>query len=491
MKKVLILLLAIAMCSAMLFGCSNSKKDGESTTASADNGETKDPSGENGDEDDIGEYNFGGAEFTILTRSETSYEHVGDIGSNNNVSQAVYSRNEAVSQKFGVNITTVTMPGGYDERKDFVAAIRADNISQDGAYDLISTHSVYLGWFAAEDILVDLSKLPEIDFSKSYWNQNLYDELNIDGSCYIMIGDIGHTLYQYMSVMFANNEILEDNSELIAGGINGIYDMVDKGSWTWEALYNISVDYGKDLPGTYGLLFNTHAMRAAVISQDARLFVRNEDDRFYMPAAAGDHMVKAVENLSKFFGPGKDNMYFAKGWGTEANELNDIFTTGSALFYGQTLDQSEKFSETMSNYSVLPLPKYDSFQTDYYTICRDTVTAVAVMNVAKNHEMSGVITQALAKYGSEIVTPEYYEKALKYSYATDPRCPEMLETIRASLTISSVATYFETGIDYDMFKVIIENGETTGIAGKYGEYVTSGNTLLTKFYSTIDALKAG
>ena len=143
-----------------------------------------------------------------------------------------------------------------------------------------------------------------------------------------------------------------------------------------------------------------------------------------------------------------------------------------------------------NSYSVLPLPKYDEFQDDYYTICRDTVTAIMVMNCAKDLEMSGVITQALCMYGQELVTPEYYEKVLKYRYNSDPRSIDMIDKIRDSLTIMPVATYYDTGIDLDMFYDIIKNGENEGIAGKYAEYVARGNAELKAFYDKLAILES-
>ncbi len=477
MKRVLILLMAVLMCTTAFFGCSKSEEEETGTV------NTSNLSGDDG----IGDYNFDGANFTILTRTQTNYEHIGELGGDS-VSQAVYQRNLMVSEKYGVNLQTVEIDGGYDSRTEFVTAVRAEHMTSTGAYDLISTHSVYLGWFGAEGILADLSTLSAIDLTKSYWNQNLYNELNIDGSCYMMIGDIGHTLYEYISVMFVNTNLLEQNN-FIAGGTDGLYDLVDSGKWTWEKLFNIARDYGYGAEdGRYGLLFNTHAQRAAMVSQEASVYTRGDNGRFKMETAASEHLINAVQNLSKFFT--QANMYFAKGWGTEEAELNPIFTSGTALFYGQTLGQSSKFATDMGEgYAVVPLPKYDEFQSDYYTICRDTVTAVAVMEVAKNPTMSGVITQALAFYGSEYVTPEYYEKALKYRYAADPRCPEMLETIRASLTIEAVPTFYETSIDSDMFREIIESGASEGIASKYESYVSQGNSQLSKFYLQMEILK--
>lgn len=480
LKRVLTLILALIMCSAVFVGCKKeNEKEGDTGTASTN---------VTSSDDGIGAYDFGGADFTILSRSETSYEHIGNLGADT-VSQAVFNRNTAVNERFNVNIKTVQISGGYDNRDEIVTAIRAENMSPTGAYDLISTHSIYLGWMGMEGLLKDLATLPEIDFTQDYWNQNLYNELNVDGVCYIMIGDIAHTLYEYISVMFVNTKILSD-SKITENGIDGIYSMVDDGTWTWGKLFELSKDYGLNAETpTYGLLMNTHSMRASLIAEDAYIYDRDSNGKLYMNLVPNDHLVNAVQNLSKFFA--QSNMYFADGWGMGEAESNPIFTAGNALFYGQILGQASNLSTGFTEYAVLPLPKFDEFQSDYYTICRDAVTAVAVMNCAKDFEMSGVITQALCRNGAEYVTPEYYEKALKYRYNSDPRCPEILDMIRNSLTIQPVGTYYETGIDSDMFKDIVMNGKQEGIAGIYTGYSERGNTELKAFYEKIEILKEG
>ncbi len=481
LKKILTLLLALVMCSAALFGCAtgDTEETGDGNTVSTDG---------SSDGDEIGDYDFGGADFTILARTETNYEHIGSLGSDA-VSQKVYERNEAVMSQFNVNLKVVEIEGSWDKRDSIITAMRAENMSPTGAYDLISTHSVYLGWMGMEGVTCDMAALTGIDFSKSYWNQNSYNELNVDGSCYMMIGDIGHTLYENISVMFVNTNVLE-NDNLLENGIDSLYEFVENGEWTWEKCYQIAENVG-DGETSYGLLMNSHSMRASLIAQDLHIFTRNaETGRFYMETSANEHTVKSVQNLSKFFA--RPNMYFASGWGIAESELNPIFAAGSALFYPQILGQAMNLQERMgTGYSIVPLPKYDEFQTDYYTICTDNVTGVAVLTCTKDPEMSGVITQALCMYGAELVTPEYYEKALKYRYNSDPKSVEMLDKIRDSLTIEAVPTYFDTGIDADIFHPVISNGKQEGIASIWEGQQVQGNILISDFYEKIDALRAG
>ena len=477
MKRLITLLLAVLMCASALFGCSK-EEDKESETLNINLDEI---------DDGIGEYDFEGADFTILTRKETNYEHLGDMAGDS-VSQKVYERNQTVMERFNVNIKTVEMIGDYEQREAFITALRAENMSPTGAYDLVSTHNVYLGWTGVEGIAADLTKLPEIDLTKDYWNQNLYNELNINGACYMMIGDIAHTLYEYISVMFVNTNVLTNNN-IIEGGMDGLYNLVEEGKWTWGTVYEMSKDYGIGQEDTYGLVMNIHAMRAAFIAQDAYIYDRDESTGLlYMKDAADEHLINAVQNLSKFFA--RENSYFTKDWGTGSTDLNPIFADGKTLFYPQTLGESKAFMETMGGgYSVLPLPKFDEFQSDYYTITADNVTGVMVMTSTKDKTMSGVITQALCMYGQQLVTPEYYERVLKYRYNDDPRSVEMLDKIRDSLTIQPVGTYYDTGIDSDMFRDIVMLGEMEGIASRYAEYPTRANNELQTFYAQIEMLQ--
>ena len=477
MKRVFTLLLALLMCMSALFGCSKEEEAVTENTAELviDEG------------DGIGAYDFNGADFTILCREETGYEHIGDM-EGTSINQKVYERNLMVSERFNVNLLTTPIKGNWDERESFLTALRVETMNPTGAYDLVSTHGVYLGWTAAEGLSCDLTQLAEIDLTKDYWNQNLYNELNIDGACYMMIGDIAHTLYEYLSVMFVNTDVFTEQN-LLEDGVDGLYALVDEGTWTWGKLYELSKDYGINEEGTYGFVMNAHAMRSAVISQDVHIYERDTDGKLFFPSAASEHLVNAVQNLSKFFQ--KSNALYTKGWGTDEVTLNPIFADGKAMFYPQILGQSAALQETMGGgYAVLPLPKFDEFQSDYYTITADNASGIMVLNGTKDKTMSGVITQALCMYGQQLVTPEYYENALKYRYSNDPRTADMLDVIRDSLTVEPVATYYDTGIDSDMFREIIMEGKMEGIESKYAGYQSRANAELKTFYEQIEMLRA-
>ena len=127
---------------------------------------------------------------------------------------------------------------------------------------------------------------------------------------------------------------------------------------------------------------------------------------------------------------------------------------------------------------------YDTFQDQYYTICRDTVSAVMIITTADDPTMSGVMTEALCMYGHELVVPEYYEIVLKVRYFDDPKYAEILDTIREGLTIQPVDMYIEGAEDCDMFWEQVVNGKAD-VVSRYTQFSRSTQVLLDNFYASL------
>ena len=481
-KRIILLLLAMSMILVAFVGC---KKDEEVTD---DTVETVDTDIFADDEDTIGEYDFEGAEYTILTRTETKYEYASNKGLGGDVvERAAYKRNLEVEDRFNVKIKIVDRTGGWEQRATFLTAVRAEQMGGGGGYDLVSTHSVYLGWMTIEGLATDMSTLPEISFEKKWWNQNLYDEININGHVYFMLGDICSTTYEYMQVLFMNETKFNDffvDDDIDA---NVIYDLVDKGEWTWDKLMEYSLAYEKTDGETvtdFGFGQNTHSWRASFMAQDAYLYTRDNNGDLMLPDAPTDKLIDIVDKMVEFYS--KENIKFVFEWSTGASTLNPMFTAGNVLFYSQTLGEAQTFSTSMrDSYGVIPLPKYDTFQEQYYTICRDTVSAVMVMSTTDTPEMSGVITEALCMYGYKLITPEYYETVLKVRYFDDAKYGAILDQIRAGLTFQVVDCYVEDAPDCDMFHIEVVEGKKNEVVSTYMAHVTRGQNMLATFYAEL------
>lgn len=484
-KRLILLILAMAMMLAILAGCTTDKKENGSETESTGSSDVTDGGSQGNVSDTLEAYNFGGKDFIILIREDTAYEYAANLGlGGDSVERAVYKRNHEVAQRFNATIETVKKPGGWDQRAEFLTAVRGEAMGGGGGYDLVSTHSVYLGWMTVEGLAMDMATLPGMDFSKAWWNQNLYDELNINGHVYLMLGDICTTTYEYMQVMFVNET--KFNNYFSEDGIDKVYDLVENEEWTWEKCIEYATAYGtqENTETTeYGLAMNNHSWRASFISQDAYLFTRDENGDLMMELNPTSKLVSIVETMVGLYQ--RENIYLHVEWSTGAATINPMFSAGNVLFYPQTLGEAANIAKTMKDqYGVIPLPMYDTFQDQYYTICRDTVSAVMIITTTDDPTMSGVMTEALCMYGHELVVPEYYEIVLKVRYFDDPKYAEILDTIREGLTIQPVDMYIEGAEDCDMFWEQVVNGRAD-VVSRYTQFSRSTQILLDNFYASL------
>ena len=486
MKKLILLVLTFSMLLTLMIGCKKTEKTDDTTTEAESVSETqktgKDDTPKGSDDDTMSAYDFEDATFTVLTRADTKYEFKSDKGlGGDTVDRAVYKRNYNVEQRFNANIEVIDKTGHWEARDEFLSEVRAEAMGGNGGYDLVSTHSVYLGWMTIEGLAYDMATLPEINFAKAWWNQNLYDEININGKVYFMLGDICTTIYEYMQVMFFNEERFQ--SDFTDRQVDEIYKLVEDGEWTWDQLYSYAKEFGGE--GEYGFMTNIHAFRASFSAQDAYLFTRDDKGDMILPDAPSDKLIDIVEKMVENYNHEKVYFYTAQ-WDTGANVLNTEFTGGRALFYSQTLGEVTKFGSMRDgSYGVIPIPKYDTYQEKYYTICRNTVSAVMIITTTDTPEMSGVLTEALCMEGYNTVTPEYYEIVLKNRYFSDAKYAKILDMIRDGLTIQIASSYIEGAPDHDAFLDQVKNNKTGQVVSAYASVVTNGQNLLNNFYTKL------
>ena len=62
---------------------------------------------------------------------------------------------------------------------------------------------------------------------------------------------------------------------------------------------------------------------------------------------------------------------------------------------------------------ILPYPKYNEAQDNYYTVVFDNHSVFCVPKTVKDPERSGLIMEAMGYESMRIVTPAYYEIMLR------------------------------------------------------------------------------
>ena len=92
-------------------------------------------------------------------------------------------------------------------------------------------------------------------------------------------------------------------------------------------------------------------------------------------------------------------------------------------------------------YGILPIPKFDEAQKDYYTYSHDQYTVFMVPTTVADPEMSGAVLEVMAYESYRSVQPTYYELVLKGRYANDPQSRAMLDRITRNIKVDPSYIY--------------------------------------------------
>ena len=402
---------------------------------------------------------FGGDDYIILAREETIYE-VDDSGegTDDKVQRKIWERNVTMKDMYNVNVKSVPCPGIYKNRAQYIAAARESINSGMDEYDLFFTHSSYMQLLAMEGMGIELSKLPQINAEAAWWCKDYNDISTIDNKSYVLVGDMGITLYEYLEVVFFNEELATEHQ------IEDLYQKVLDGKWTLDEMMRLSklvmTDTNSQLPEderTYGLLSNAHAAASWVASLNLRYTVKGEGEQRTFGRKPPQKLADTFDTIRIWYMG--DSVRYGTFSATDFEESNPIFADGRALFYTQMLGEAKYFAANMEKeYGVLPFPKLEEGEKTWYrTTTRDSISSCMVPASVQNLELAGTITEAMCKYGRENITYEYFETRLKLRYFDDYQTKAMLDIIRDGLSYEFTEVFGDamTTSPYDSFGTVI------------------------------------
>lgn len=122
------------------------------------------------------------------------------------LNDAVYKRGEIVSDRFGVNITTVKRDCDWPST-EFNSTLKSSVMAGDGAYDLVAGYAATIPNLIGDNIFLDWNKMKYNDFTKPWWCEQAVEEFTINGKCFMVTGDISLTLWERMRCMMYNKRL--------------------------------------------------------------------------------------------------------------------------------------------------------------------------------------------------------------------------------------------------------------------------------------------
>ncbi len=447
MKKLLCILLAALMLVGALASCATGDGGNETTVGNAGTkveDDTREPL-------EIPDTRYDGQELCFLTRDEGEWSTLEIFAENqttesDNISNAVFERNDRILQAYGVTVTELKKATGEHH-----GSLTNEVAAPTGDFHAVVTNTTGSASFATNGFLWDLNtdEVEHMDFTKPWWDTNMAEGMSIDGRLFFATGDLLTSDNDATFIIMFNKQIAEDCK------IPDLYSLVSNNQWTLEKFYEYEQlavqDHNGDGKLSYdsdicGLAYTGDVPFCVLFGCGITLCAKDEDD---LPIYQLD-----VERADDIADMGK--LIFAKDITVDLNnpgDGNNVVETGKkafgenhALFMGEVMQCVTRMRGYDVDFGVLPYPMFNEQQDSYYSMMHVTASSVSIPKSvnAQQIEMVSSMIEAMAYHSVDTLTEQYYEINLKTKGAKDEQSGPMIDMILSN-RICDLSYYYSWG----------------------------------------------
>ncbi len=430
MKRSASLLLAMLMIATLLASCAGSTTETTTDTTTTDV-ETEPVVTETELTHGLSGYDFGGESYVSLVRTEKLTHFTAEEYNGEALNDAVYNRNNLVTEEFNVSLSFVDV---VSDRTTFNNTISTSILAQDQAYDLIVPDY----WWGAEvnGWFFNLTKVDVLALDEPWWCGGWNDAALIEGMLPGAVGWYTLDMISNMNVVFFNKNLYETSGLDSAFGLDGLYNTVREGKWTWDLYTKLCTAATQDLDGDgvitdsdqYGSISGLQSGRAILWSLGMEL-CHKEDDGSLVPTLSTE------KNYDIF----KKALVFYEDGGNGYERSGNLFIGDQVMFDMTNIGAASGFRDMESDFGILPFPKYD--ESSEYRNRNYGTSYFAIPITAKNTELSAVILEAQNFYSYRDVRPTYYDTVLKAKAARDVDTCEMMDLVLETCYIDPFFVY--------------------------------------------------
>ena len=286
-----------------------------------------------------------------------------------------------------------------------------------------------------------------LDLEDEHWYLDMMKENTIDTSkIYMLMGDYFIDQFRMAFGVLFNTEIA-DTILATEGGFEYLYDLVDRGEWTYDMMMSLaeraySGEYATEL--VMGVLgdYSWYA-RSFFATSGLDVFKRDTNgEAFYIQGTELDPIVDFVDKLEQM----QQNDYASFDWQADVRNSNrenvpTTFINNGALFATSQMVLSFEGAQILgmtSAASILPTPKYvaggddnNDFEPTYGALVSDNAGSGGILLCAKPAQFTAATAflQMMTEESDEFFT-EYYDEGLKMkNNEVSPRHNDMLDYI--------------------------------------------------------------
>ncbi len=450
MKKLLslILVLSLLLSSLAMIGCSKDEEIDEKKENAATEENSKEAL-EKGDifaeraavDDGLDDnLNFGGKTLRVVCHNDgyEMFTPAEDVNKGDLIKDAKATRNRAVEDKLDCKIELT-----YCSDINTVASHVAKSVmSGADEFDLVVNHVLTTGGMVPKNLFVNWYDVPHVDFTKPWWAASNSTELTYDGKSILAISDLNATAILDTCVLIFNKNLAN------SWDLGNLYELVLNGNWTYDEFYSRIKDIYIDTDGSGDRSAGDFYGATLPISNTTNSWLWAFDNPVTLKDENGvpTYSIKTdkINNIVKTL---FDLYYNTTGVGAsdadDFDEYNMFINKQSIITAGYLIHLTwTSMRNFEDDYGILPMPKWDEYQSEYHSHVYGEHTVSAIPKTAKDLEFVGACVEALSYESWKTLTPTIYEIALKTRYLRDNESKEVLDIILDQ-------RYFDFGFVYD------------------------------------------
>ena len=399
---------------------------------------------------ELGNRDLGGMVYTALDCNSAAYSNIpGEVQTGEIVNDTLWERDAVIEELYNVQIN-------YElENSGSTSKFRSAVLAGEKPCDLIFTVGAKLSTLALEGVLANMLDIEHLSLDQKWWSSLMYDNLRLKNAMYFTTGDICPSMYRIAACTYVNTK-LADDYDITCDFVQEVRD----GTWTWDLVGELSKGINQDLNqngqwayiddlfGNIGC-FATYLMPAC----NVEYCTITEDGTNLALTAVTDQTVTIVEKLRTIFEPTNPR--------SEGNDfVSSAFKEDRALFLtGTTGNAFSLLRDMESDYTILPVAKFDKTQKGYRTAVNIWSTAYVGVPMTAMDEKSGFVTEALAAWSYTNMRPITLNLTYKDKLARDEQSLEMLDIVYDNLYLSFAEVYDFGGIPSIFYDVLAVGGE--------------------------------
>lgn len=379
--------------------------------------------------DNLPEKTFDGAEFRML-----SYETVGCNGvhvveemTGESVNDASFKIMDGLEDRFQITISETL------DNNLCLNGIQKTILAGDNAYELIFPNDNTTFSFIQKGCALNYTELPYIDLSRVYWSPELNKSISIAGQLYYAKAAVDLSALDYTH-MLTFSKTMATNYNL-----ENFYDLVRNGKWTIDKMQEAMAVVFYDPDSTvdeqtdvYGYVASGHQVLPSFIEAAGEYTIAKDENDVLYYAVPGSEKLSNI--IDKVFNVMWDTGYWKVNTTVQERpeDLETLMEEDRTLFTDTTFHNVQKLRELDTDFGLLPYPKYEETQKQYYSRIECSRSPMVPITVEDTDYVS-MIMEAMALSTYKYLLPAYYEDSLQGRDARDEESVAMLDIVYNSM----------------------------------------------------------